>query len=115
MKIKTIIIDDEPLAIKVLEDFDNEGQIPDIDGIARKEDIIEVEIPDGKVYTFGNDELCDAFVPQMHLSKKQFSIHHYNGKLYAVDHGQELFSKIKVNPNKAFILNKDDVIALGMD
>ena len=43
------------LKIKILEDFDNESQIPEIDGIIRRDDIMEVEIPDGKVYSFGFD------------------------------------------------------------
>lgn len=51
------------LKIKVLEDFDNENQIPEIDDIMRKEDSVDVEIADGRVYSFGNDQMCDVYAP----------------------------------------------------
>ena len=106
-----------PLKVRmeVLEDFDAESSLNQVACILRKKDIKELEVPDGKIVTFGKDATNDVVILADDIDVKQFSIFNFSGQLYLVDESTEFPTRIKVLPGRSYRLNEGDFINVGLE
>lgn len=103
------------VVMEVLEDFESGNDMKEVAGILKKGDKKEIEIPDGKIISFGKDPLCDVQILAEDIDNRQFSIFNFNGKLYLVDESNEFPTRIKVLQGKSYRLNEGDFINIGLE
>jgi hypothetical protein len=103
------------LKMKVVEDFAEFDPRSDTEGILKKGEEKEFEIPDGKILEFGRDPVSDHLIPLDEIDLKQFSILNFNGKLYLIDQSNYYPTRIKVQPGKKYVINEGDFISFGLE
>ena len=86
------------IRVKVLNDFEPKQaeKMRLIEGIPKKDDERDFEIPEGPIIYFGRDTASDFCIPLPDIDNKQFSIYNRDGNLYLVDMSNNYPTRIKV-------------------